>query len=749
MKNSTLKKSKRLNNYIKKAKGLGVGITAMTMATSMVTLTMLGAYALSSSINIAYAAQKQVGVVNDGITSLRIRTSTDTSSTSNVITRVNGGFTFEVLDTVNGGSWYHIGFTLNDQYTTGYISGSSEYVTITTIDDGSGEGGNTGDDSSNVDFEQYMNDQGFPESYKGGLRALHEQYPQWVFIAEHINKNWDEIIDNQCATGRSLINGSAINSWKSTAEDVYNWDTGEWTELDSGGWVQASRALVEYAVDPRNFLNGTNVFMFENLSYNSSLQSESGVNNIIAGSFMDNSSHNLEYDGQTYTYASGLILAGQRSGVSPYHLATRIIQEQGYNGQGRSISGTVAGYEGIFNYYNQGAYKTSDASAVVNGLKFASIEDASTLRAWNSRMKSIIGGAIYLGKNYINRGQNTLYYEKFDFVTPYSHQYMTYVLAPRQESVTACKAYSDEVKDSTALIFTIPVYNNMPENICSIPTSNSILDNGENGGSNPDSGDDGSGDDGGTGSDDNNGNNNGGEGDGNGEESTGYTGAAVAEDGSIIYYRNDELIADYNGMAVDATTGKKYWFDYGVAARDKEVYDPESDAWYWFDADATMATNKDAYVWNADHTDGKWVRYDENGGMVKGEDNRYGGWYLFDQITGEMLKGFINIPDGTDEGKMVYYDLVNGQMHHGESFIDGSWYRFDEVTGGIIRGEYCNGDGYWYLYDDETGIMQYGEIYYNGNWYYYDEITGVMQHGDVFYNDEWHHYDDVTGILQP
>ena len=29
-------------------------------------------------------------------------------------------------------------------------------------------------------------------------------------------------------------------------------------------------------------------------------------------------------------------------------------------------------------------------------------------------MKSVIGGAIYIGSRYINRGQNTIYYEKFD-----------------------------------------------------------------------------------------------------------------------------------------------------------------------------------------------------------------------------------------------------------------------------------------------------------------------------------------------
>jgi beta-N-acetylglucosaminidase len=292
-----------------------------------------------------------------------------------------------------------------------------------------------------------------------------------------VGKDWDTVVDNETVLGRSLIYASAISSWKSTQDGAYDWDTGSWYELDSGGWVQASRELVQYALDPRNFLNETNIFMFEDLSYNSSVQSESGVESIIDGTFMDGSSHDLTYDGKSYSYASALMYAGKVSGVSPYHLATRIIQEQGRGGTGNSISGTVSGYNGYYNYYNQGAYKTATASAVVNGLIYASKTDSATLRPWNTRMKSIVGGAVYIGSRYINRGQDTIYYEKFDMVTPYTHQYMTNVLAPRSESVTASAAYSETTKQNTALEFKIPVYNNMPESACAIPTEEGSQNN--------------------------------------------------------------------------------------------------------------------------------------------------------------------------------------------------------------------------------------------------------------------------------
>jgi beta-N-acetylglucosaminidase len=416
----------------------------------------------------AFAEDTVTGTVDAGVTNLRIRSSTDTSNTSNVITKVNAGFKMDILDTVQTSdtyAWYYVGFYLDGTYTKGYVS--SEYVTKDS----------SVSYSEDSDFEAYLDEQGFPESYKDALRQLHEKYPKWIFTADYVGKDWDTVVDNETVLGRSLIYASAISSWKSTQDGAYNWETGSWYELDSGGWVQASKELVQYALDPRNFLNETNIFMFEDLSYNSSVHSESGVASIIDGTFMDGSSHDLSYDGSSYNYASALVYAGKVSGVSPYHLATRIIQEQGRNGTGNSISGTVSGYNGYYNYYNQGAYKTSTASAVVNGLIYASKTDSATLRPWNTRMKSIVGGAIYIGSRYINRGQDTIYYEKFDMVTPYTHQYMTNILAPRSESVTASSAYSETTKKNTALEFKIPVYNNMPSSVCEIPAGDGSPNN--------------------------------------------------------------------------------------------------------------------------------------------------------------------------------------------------------------------------------------------------------------------------------
>lgn len=436
-------------------------IAAIGVMLCMLVLTCL---TVTSVLNTKAEESIGQGHVNYDVTDLRIRTSPVSGS---VITKVDGGFKFDIYEEVDtsSGLWYGIGFYLNGDYYRGYVT--SEYVTVDKRNDY----------KPDADFEEYLDSQGFPDSYKDGLRQLHAQYPNWVFVADHNGKDWSDVLENQNVIGRSLTYGSAKSSWKSVADGCYDWESGQYTQLDSGGWVQASSALVEYALDPRNFLNADNIFMFENLSFDSSLQDESGLESMVDGTFMENSSHDLRYDGRNYTYITGLLLAGQESGVSPYHLASRILQEQGNSGYGSSISGTQSGYYwGYYNYYNIGAYASGGLTAVQNGLKYASRNDDETLRPWNTRMKSIIGGAIYLGKSYINRGQNTLYYEKFD-MTGRGHQYMTNVLAPRSESVKSAQGYSDSNKNNIAFIFRIPVYENMPENVCEIPTGDGSPNN--------------------------------------------------------------------------------------------------------------------------------------------------------------------------------------------------------------------------------------------------------------------------------
>ena len=169
------------------------------------------------------------------------------------------------------------------------------------------------------------------------------------------------------------------------------------------------------------------------------------------------------------SYADIIMKAAEQSGVSPYVIAAMILQEQG-TGSSDSISGTNASYPGIYNYFNLGAYAHDGMGAVQAGLNYAS-QSGTGQRPWNTIEKSIIGGAILYGANYVNAGQDTFYLKKFNVqgINLYQHQYMTNVPAAASEGAKVAAAYNDQIK-STALTFKIPVYNNMPETACPMPT---------------------------------------------------------------------------------------------------------------------------------------------------------------------------------------------------------------------------------------------------------------------------------------
>ena len=356
----------------------------------------------------------------------------------------------------SGAKWYKI----SCGNVTGYVSAA--YVQLTS----SGSQG-----SSDADFESYMTKQGFPESYKPYLRTLHEQHPKWIFTAQKLGVDWNTALKEECVVGRNLVHSSALASWKSMEKGAYDFNGGYWYGLD-GSWVAASKEIIMYYMDPRNFLNDTYIFMFENQSYNSSYQTESGVKTILADTFMSES-YTCPDTKKKYTYSQTFMDAAKKSGVSPYHLASRCRNEQGVNGAPQSL-GTVKGYENYFNFFDIQAYATSTMTAAEMGCKYAKTTNPTYLLPWTNQYKSIVGGSIFLGTGYITKGQDTLYLQKFDMVDGgnglYYHQYMTCVFGQANEAISLKNAYSQDILNS-AMEFKIPVYNNMPDKLCPKPTS--------------------------------------------------------------------------------------------------------------------------------------------------------------------------------------------------------------------------------------------------------------------------------------
>ena len=323
----------------------------------------------------------------------------------------------------------------------------------------------------------------FPDSYKPYLEELSKNYPNWEFIPLYTNLDWNYVISEENKFGKNLVPINYSDNWKNKTPGQYN------VEIDAG-WVDSSKEAVMYLMDPRNFLNEVRIFQFEELSYNSSTNNIEGIEKILYGTeFYNKKVSYLNSSGESILtsskYSDLILKASKTSYVSSYHIASRIKQEVGPFLSHKSISGDVSGYKGLYNFYNIGATSSSEPlGAIKNGLRYARDGNGASestkkkyLIPWNTKEKSITGGAIFIGSSYINKGQNTIYLQKFDVYDKtgdglFWHQYMTNVLAPYSESKSIYNGYSKMGMLDNSLSFIIPIYNNMPDIMQESPSIN-------------------------------------------------------------------------------------------------------------------------------------------------------------------------------------------------------------------------------------------------------------------------------------
>ncbi len=293
----------------------------------------------------------------------------------------------------------------------------------------------------------------FPSGYHAALTALSQSHPNWIFVPFHTGLEWSEVLAAQREGDRSLVYRTVDDSWKSKDPGDYDPATGQYVPKSGANWFRASETGVSYCLNPINYLNENNIFAFEQLTYNQSIHNSSGVAAIIANSWM--SGRALE-DGSGGLYQDIFVEIGSRTGVSPYHLASRVLQEQGVRGDSALISGAY----GAYNYFNVKASGATDTEILANGIAYAQSQ------GWVTRYASILGGAQVVGGNYISKGQDSLYLQKFDvdasYYGLYSHQYMQNIQAPMTESVSVKRAYANAGALDNNYVFKIPVYLNMP-----------------------------------------------------------------------------------------------------------------------------------------------------------------------------------------------------------------------------------------------------------------------------------------------
>lgn len=312
----------------------------------------------------------------------------------------------------------------------------------------------------------------FPKSYQTYLKKLEELHPNWIFKAYYTGIDWDELTsssaENKCKKNTIYFkSGSTVMDPKALCICGKEGDS---------NYYCASASTVNYYLDPRNFLSEAQVFQFLDLSYDEHI-TKSVITNAAKNSFL---SGTFTVNGKKYSYVDAIMDAAEESEVSAMHILVTIFQEVGKgtkksNGTytlPKAVSGTVDGYEGLYNFYNYGA--TDGSGAVERGLKKA------REMGWTDPRTAIIEGAtIVLANNYISAGQNTKYFYKFDVVGNeilqesdgkktysssyfFGHQYMTNIQDPMSQAYNLFTYYTNEGLLDKTLTFNIPVYDDMP-----------------------------------------------------------------------------------------------------------------------------------------------------------------------------------------------------------------------------------------------------------------------------------------------
>lgn len=343
------------------------------------------------------------------------------------------------------GDWLNISYLKSGKVINGYIKNVSDWIVLA-------------DYNTDLSFENQLAN--FPTTYHAGLRALHNKYPNWVFVPDNVNM---EFYTATALQGEGMRKQVSLNdhpvSWRSMGKGVYDWSTEKWID-NNAGYTGASREIIEYYMDPRNFLDDSGIFMFLQQSYGNGQYTEAGLKKVVNETFL-----------ATAEYINIIMRAGEQSGVSPYIIASKIIQEQGTKGESSLISGTYSGYTGYYNYFNFKASGSTDAEVIKNGLQYAKEQ------GWNTPEKAIVGGAKKYATDYIELGQDTYYYQDFNvhFKDYLWHQYAQAVHDAYSKGSNLNEVYT--AFTDAQLVFRIPVYKSMPGTICRMPVSNSSLNN--------------------------------------------------------------------------------------------------------------------------------------------------------------------------------------------------------------------------------------------------------------------------------
>lgn len=225
-----------------------------------------------------------------------------------------------------------------------------------------------------AEYEDSLRAKGFPESYVQKLSALHQKYPNWIFEPLMTNLDWQAAVDGERAShSNQLIQNVSLYDSSMFCQCPSCYVNGNYIVREGTNWVSASETAVKYYMDPRNWLDEKYIFQFESTSYDGT-QTKEGVEAILDGTWMHDSLITYKTTGgsdklydNTTKYSDVIMKAAGDSGMSAYYLASKIRQENGgATASASAVSGVISPFQGIYNYYNIGAY-----SGASDGLAWA------------------------------------------------------------------------------------------------------------------------------------------------------------------------------------------------------------------------------------------------------------------------------------------------------------------------------------------------------------------------------------------
>ena len=413
--------------------------------------------------------------------------------------------------------YYKVNYYFKDiekkNYKTGYICSTyvDKYSDITKND---------------PDYCNVLKKNGFPESYCPYLSYLHSKHPNWKFVAEKTgvtfnnaakgeakknytqNKNGGYIASNSIAEAggwrvasnqyvgfmidpRNYLNEKNIFAFENLSYDSSTQTLDTVKSVFKNTWLSTD-------VMSKKFINAGNAKRISPVHLATRAKQE-GMTNQSYSAVSGKVSSRWRVSNNAYICATKVKVTKKKIKIKKKKKAIYIRKGPGNNyaklryPNGKYIKLTTAdslsrvkkkkykskkgcskgwyrvrvnkSLKRIYNFYNIGSYGTNP---VKRGLATAAgyVDDQSGT-PWNTYQKAITYGAGFIAEGYINKGQDTLFYQKFNvgprnYYNKYTHQYMTNILAPASEALSSYRSYSSIlVKPYT---FKIPVYNSMPTN---------------------------------------------------------------------------------------------------------------------------------------------------------------------------------------------------------------------------------------------------------------------------------------------